>query len=64
MGHAVRKRRSATYVEPTTLGDLRQIVNDHEQWPDHTRVWLHHKPAENDSPSWFSVEVSHAEESK
>lgn len=60
----MRKRRSATYVEPTTLGDLRQIVIDHENWPDHTRVWIRHNPAENDSPSWYSVEVSHAEEIK
>jgi hypothetical protein len=60
----VRKRRSATYVEPTTLGDLRQIVTDHDRWPDHTRVWLHHNPPENGNPSWFSVEISHAEEFK
>jgi len=60
----VKKRRSATYVEPTTLGDLRQIVKDHESFPDRTRLWLRHNPGEGGNPSWFTVEVSHAEDAK
>lgn len=58
----MKKRRSATYVEPNTLGDLRQIIKDHENFPDRTRVWLRHNPSEGSNPSWFTIEVSHAEE--
>jgi hypothetical protein len=57
----MKKRRSATYVEPTTLGDLRQILTDHENFPDSTRVWIRHNAVEG-QPAWSSIEVSHAAE--
>lgn len=58
----MRKRRSATYVEPSTLGDLRQILKDHENFPDRTRMWIHHNPGDNHTPGCNTIEVSHAEE--
>ena len=58
----MRKRHSATYVEPATLGDLRQIVADHAKWPDHTRVWIRHYETEH-GPG-HCVEINHPQETK
>jgi len=56
----MKKRRLATYLEPTTLGDLRRIVEDHSQLPDHTRIWIRNM-SEPGQPVWHSIEVSHVE---
>lgn len=39
----MRKRHTAEYHEPDTLGDLRRIVADHEGLDDKTRIWIRHE---------------------
>lgn len=58
----MKKRKSETYLQPATLGDLRQIVLDHEDYSSSTRVWIHSHSNYPGEPDWYSVEVSHAEE--
>jgi hypothetical protein len=60
----MKKRRSATYIQPATLSDLRRIVTDHENFPDTTRIWVHGHAETAADPTWYSIEVSHAEEHK
>ena len=60
----MKKRKSITYLQPVTLGDLKQILIDHEMFPPTTRIWIHsHSDTPGDS-MWHSIEVSHAEEPK
>lgn len=54
----MKKRRSTTYVEPTTLADLRRIVTDYENWPATTRLWVRH----SGDPALYFIEVSHGSE--
>ncbi len=39
----MRKRQTAEYHEPETLGDLRRIVADHADLSDETRIWFRHE---------------------